>query len=198
MPSRRFRSRVGLPQRLRAWRSGSRRSPSLSFARSSQAQSGSVACYRGDAMAGAVPTKSDTPARIPFEVRISWAERPSHTALARSNVLALRTPRRHKANALARLPTPQSRAAASHLNRPPPSRATASPISSSATTARNLLATPCGAGRGRRDRMAFHRAGEADAEWLPARACIMTPLSWSRRPARFGHPDVERWVFGAI
>ena len=68
--------RVGLPQRLRACRSGGRRSASLSFACRNQAQSESVACQRGDAVAGAVPTKSDTAARIPFEVMISSAESP--------------------------------------------------------------------------------------------------------------------------
>jgi hypothetical protein len=40
-----------------------------------------VACERGDALAGAVPTKSDAAAGIPFEVRISSAERPSYIAL---------------------------------------------------------------------------------------------------------------------
>jgi hypothetical protein len=67
---------------VRAWHSGGVRSAALSFARRSQAQNGSVACERGDALAGAVPTKSDTPARIPLEVRISSAERPSYTALS--------------------------------------------------------------------------------------------------------------------
>ena len=49
---------------------------SLSFAGRNQAQSGSVACQRGDALAGAVPTESDTAARIPSEVIISSAKNP--------------------------------------------------------------------------------------------------------------------------
>ena len=59
-------------------------------------------------MAGAVPTKSDTAARIPFEVMISSAESPPHTASPRPYVLALRIPSIARKPALSILASPLS------------------------------------------------------------------------------------------
>jgi hypothetical protein len=66
----------GLPQGLRAWRRSGRGGASAAFTRSNNAQSRNVTRLRGSVLEGAIPTKNDGAAGIPFEVRSSIKHRP--------------------------------------------------------------------------------------------------------------------------